>query len=223
MAEFDKRYYQRNYRNYAAQNPQKKLAFYRDMVERYAGPDLPRRIHDIGCAFGFFLASLDDTWIKYGSDLSDFAIGKARTACPHAQFHIADSTFVPSAADRFGVITCFDVLEHVADLDGTANSLKKQLAPGGIFIFVVPVYDGLCGPIIRLLDRDPTHVHTWPRNKWLEWATHHFEVAAWLGIVRYLMPGGYYLHRSTKIFRNHVPAILVVCKRMKLYSDELET
>jgi hypothetical protein len=80
-------------------------------------------------------------------------------------------------------------------------------------VFVVPVYDGLSGPIIRRLDRDPTHVHKWPRDRWLDWAASHFEVVDWTGILRWLTPLGYYLHVVTRLGKRHTPAILVTCRK----------
>ena len=214
MPDYTADYYRSNYPNYLAQNPRRKLAFYRHMVETNAGPHLPRRIHDIGCAFGYFLGSLDAAWTKFGSDLSRHAIEHARAVCPEGCFDVADGNTAPAFCGPFGVVTAFDVLEHIPDLDAAAASVNGQLAPGGTFIFVVPVYDGLSGPVIRFLDHDPTHVHVWPRGQWLAWATKHFSIVSWTGILRYLLPGGrLYVHYPTELWKRHVPAILVVCRR----------
>jgi hypothetical protein len=88
-----------------------------------------------------------------------------------------------------------------------------MLRPGGWFLMVVPVYDGACGPLIRTMDRDPTHVHKLGRGEWLAWVGRHFEVVEWWGIVRYLLPGRFYLHLPTRLGRGHTPAILVVGRR----------
>lgn len=206
-------YYRTYYREYARQNPSRKLRFYARTVERHLAPGAPRRIHDLGCGFGDFLATLDDSWEICGSDVSDYAIAQAAERHPRGAFKVA------SAADRavfpgtFGVVTAFDVLEHVADLDAVAASVNEQLVANGCFLFAVPVYDGLSGPIIRALDRDPTHVHKWPRRRWLGWAATHFQVLDWLGAVRYLFPLVGYLHVATRLLRRHAPAILVACRK----------
>jgi 2-polyprenyl-3-methyl-5-hydroxy-6-metoxy-1,4-benzoquinol methylase len=111
------------------------------------------------------------------------------------------------------VVTTFDVIEHVPNPDAVARSAIEQLADGGCFVFVVPVYDGVTGPVIRLLDRDPTHIHKWSRQRWLDWAAAHFSVVEWKGILRYLLPGGYYLHVVTRALRRHTPAIIVVARK----------
>lgn len=210
---FDAAYFAANYRNYARQNPPRKMRFYRRMVEAALSPGAPKRIHDLGCGMGLFLASLDASWQRFGSDVSEFALEKAREACPLGTFAVGSAAEASPFRESFGVVTAFDVIEHVPDLDAVARAVTQQLCHGGAFVFVVPVYDGLSGPIIQRLDRDPTHVHKWPRGRWLDWASRHFEVVDWLGIVRWLTPWGYYIHCPTRALRCHAPAVLVSCRR----------
>jgi SAM-dependent methyltransferase len=211
--DFDERYFQICYRDYAAQNPPRRLRFYAQMVERHLAPGAPRRIHDIGCAFGGFLGSLDPTWQIFGSDVSEFAVARAARENPRGVFTVAPADARRLFVLPFGAVTAFDVMEHLPDPDAVARSVIEELADGGCFIFVVPVYDGLSGPIIRLLDRDPTHVLKWPRQRWLDWAASHFAVVEWQGILRYLLPGGYYLHVAARALRRHTPAIIVVARK----------
>jgi hypothetical protein len=89
-----------------------------------------------------------------------------------------------------------------------------MLKPNGLFVFVVPVYDGLAGPAIRRLDKDPTHLHKEPRDAWLEWANQHFDSIEWHGLTRYLF-GKFYFHASTTRFRRHTPAILVAARGVR--------
>lgn len=210
---FDAAYYRRAYRDYARQNPPRKLRFYAAMAERHLAPGLPRRIHDIGCGFGGFLATLAEAWEICGSDISSFAVEQAVRRVPRGAFEAATATDPAPFPGTFGIVTAFDVLEHVADLDAVAAAVNAQLAPGGAFLFVVPVYDGLSGPIIRALDRDATHVHKWPRRRWLQWAEAHWHLVEWLGLVRYLVPLLGYLHWPTRRLRHHAPAILAACRK----------
>lgn len=212
-AAFDATYYETFYRDYVRQNPPKKLRFYARMVGRHLPPGVPRRIHDIGCGFGDFLAMLGPSWGLCGSDVSEYAIAEAAKRHPRACFQTAAATDRAPFPGQFGVVTALDVLEHVAALDAVAASVGEQLVPRGLFVFVVPVYDGLSGPVIRWLDRDPTHVHKWPRRRWLQWAATHFEVVDWMGLVRYLALGVYYVHLVTRALRNHTPAMIVICRK----------
>jgi hypothetical protein len=80
-------------------------------------------------------------------------------------------------------------------------------------VFVVPVYDGPLGWLVRRLDKDPTHVHKMPRNFWLEWAARTFEVVEWLGTYRYLTPLGVYVHFASRRLRRWSPAVAVAARR----------
>ena len=106
------------------------------------------------------------------------------------------------------------MLEHVHNPRGLMKVIASSLAPGGGFIFVVPVYDGLTGPLIRLLDRDPTHMHKMSRYFWLELGRQEFQLVEWWGICRYLLPGGVYMHVVTRRYRRFTPAI--ACRLQRL-------
>jgi SAM-dependent methyltransferase len=210
---FESEYYRDNYRDYASQNPARKLDFYARFIAEHTDDAIPRDIHDLGCAFGTFLGSLDPGWSIHGSDVSAYAIQRAAREHPRGTFRVGDASREPVFPGPFGVVTAFDVIEHVPDLDRLAGAVEGQLRDRGIFVFVVPVYDGLSGPIIRLLDRDPTHIHKWARHRWLSWAGSHFELLDWTGIVRYLLPTRHYLHRVSRRMRDHCPAIIVACRK----------
>lgn len=215
---FERSYFERYYRDYAAQNPPWKLRFYRRVIERHAPARRPLELLDVGCGLGRFLAFLGakdearQSWRLHGTDLSRHAVEHDRAAYPAIDFRVAPATDRPFAAGRFDVVTAFDVIEHVEDLDAVAAAVSTMLKADGLFVFVVPVYDGLTGPIIQALDRDPTHVHARERGFWLDWAGRRFRVLAWWGMLRYLLPGGLYLHLPTRRFRRHTPAILVAAR-----------
>ena len=212
---FDSEYFKQYFPNYKAQTPPKKLRHYAQVVERFRPPELPKRIHDMGCAFGMFLDQLGPEWERYGSDVSEYAIDVARSTVDGVTFAAADSRTSPFDG-KFSVVTAFDMLEHHPELDSLAAAAHEQLSPGGVFVFVVPVYDGLSGPAIRLLDKDPTHIHRWKRKRWIEWvASAGFEVLHWEGILRYLFMGRFYLYRRTRFWRGHTPAIAVAARRVE--------
>ena len=208
---FERDYFEKTYRNYARQNPPRKLRFYRSLVESAAPRDRVPRVLDIGCAFGASLGELDPSWERYGMDVSQFAIDRASERVPGATFARADITTIPFPG-TFDIITAYDVIEHVPSLEGAAQSIRSKLRPNGAFLFVVPVYDGPAGLLVHLLDRDETHLHKRSRAFWLEWAREHFQVVSSWGLVRYLLPGGFYVHLVTRTFRRWTPAIAILTR-----------
>ena len=211
---FDAGYFQRIYRNYARQNPPRKLVYYRRIIEKYV-PPVPRpTVLDLGCAFGWVLGSLSSGWRKFGIDLSEYAIQQALNDAPTARFAVASSDAVPLRGPFDGIFA-FDVLEHVKDLDEVARYVSREMAPGAAFVFVVPVYDGPLGWLVRRLDRDPTHIHKKPRAFWLDWASTWFEVAEWHGVFRYLIPAGPYINWPSSMLRSVAPAIAIVARKQR--------
>ena len=186
---FERTYFDEAYRDYAAQNPPRKLRFYGELAARGARGADGARILDVGCAFGAFLAWLGPAWSRHGLDVSAYAVEEARRRVPGARFAVSPAGAIPFEGP-FDVVTAFDVLEHVPDLRGTGQTLLRRLARGGALVLVVPVYDGPTGPLIRRLDRDATHVHRESRRFWLDWVEGlGLVLEDWRGVYRYLLPG----------------------------------
>jgi SAM-dependent methyltransferase len=209
---FGKDYYSSAYRDYKKQNPKRKLLFYKNLVEQVVPYEKAASIIDVGCAFGVFLSYLNSSWMRLGIDTSEYALREALRRVPGAFFMAADAAFLP-VSGAVHAIVAFDSLEHVANLEFVATGIKRMLLSRGYFIFVVPVYDGPLGPVIRLLDHDATHIHKQPREFWLKWAATHFDVCEWKGIFRYLFPAGVYLHVVTKPLRHYASAIAVIARK----------
>jgi trans-aconitate methyltransferase len=85
-AVFDESYYRSVYPNYGLQNPPRKLHFYRDLVARHLGDRKSPAVLDMGCAFGSFVAVMPPEWERYGIDVSEYAIERAKAAAPGARF-----------------------------------------------------------------------------------------------------------------------------------------
>lgn len=196
---FEREYFDMAYGDYDAQNPPRKLRFYRGLAARAASGVERPRILELGCAFGSFLASLGPTWSRVGADVSRYAIEEARRRVPNVTFAVCPPGELPIEG-TFDVVAAFDVLEHIPEVDAAGDALVRRVAPRGALVFVVPVYDGPTGPLIRWLDTDETHVHKQPRRFWLDWARRRgflVTVEDWWGIYRYLLPGGLYVHLPT--------------------------
>jgi len=209
--QFDAQYYNECYGNYFRQNPARKLRFYRELLQRHMLPSASPRVLDLGCAFGLFLAGLPPEFNKFGIDASAHAIGGAARLVPQGHFAVGDCGAPPVAAG-FDAVVAFDVLEHIPTVNQTLGCVRRSLTRDGVFLFVVPVYDGPLGGVVRALDRDPTHVHKHSRRWWLDLVGRDFEVISWTGILRYLIAGRYYLHAPAKAIRAVAPAIAVIAR-----------
>ncbi len=204
-------YYATIYRHYERQNPPYKHAFYRRVIAKLAG-NSPARILDVGCAFGGFVASMPETWSRYGIDVSSFAIQEGRAKYPGVQLAAATLDTNPFKGP-FDIVTSFDVIEHIQDLENVAGHVRSLVRPEGLFVFVVPTYDGPLGPVVHMLDRDPTHIHKTSRKFWIDWAERHFNLCEWIGMFRMLLPFAPYIHWPSQSLRSVAPAVLIAARR----------
>ncbi len=209
----DPAYYQVVYPNYDQQNPSYKYQHYLNCLNRFR--KTPFSLLDLGCASGKFLMhARNKATLKalYGIDVNSAAIERAKTSIPNGQFLVGSRSALKQMP-TVDVITSFDVLEHIEDLDGVLETANDKLTPGGLLMAVVPVYDGPLGFIVHALDKDPTHIHKQSRQFWVEKLGGHFEMLHWHGIFRILTPLGIYLHWPTQIGRALSPAILLVARK----------
>src|SRR4051794_39050714 len=126
MNEFEQQYFDTSYKNYDFQNPSYKIKFYKDLVEQYTPGEAPL-VLDIGCAFGKFISSLKSNWKLFGSDMSSFAIGKAKKDFPNISFEISSAENI-QFNESFDTITAFDTIEHVKSLEKLENTIKSKLS-----------------------------------------------------------------------------------------------
>lgn len=203
-------YFDSAYRDYEAQNPRRKLDHYLDHIDSRV-PDGPVSLLDVGCGLGAFLAAAHDRHPELtlaATDLDQEAVDTTTRRLPSADVRLASATDAPFDENRFNVVTAWDVIEHVPDRDRALHSIIRMVKPGGLVVMVVPVYDGPTGPLIRRLDKDPTHVHKLSRRDWIDWAEARLQGVEWHGLLRYLI-GSKYLHLSTRMLRRVTPAILI--------------
>ena len=131
------------------------------LVERHtsSGPG-KRRVLDVGCATGVFLAAGSDRWQKVGVELTAEAAQVARS-----QFGLTvyQGTLeqAPLDGQQFDAITMWDVLEHLHTPHASLQRVRELLRPDGIFVARVPSLSSwdsrLCGRYWAGLDQ-PRHL-----------------------------------------------------------------
>ena len=204
-------YFGSAYRSYEGQNPPKKLDHYADVL-RARSPVSKPRLLDVGCGRGLFLRRLHDRfpeWQLSGTDPEPGGVSASSSLVPSATIRQGFVDSIPFPTASFDVVSAWDVLEHVIDLGAALSEMKRCLVPGGVLAVVIPVYDSVSGPLIRALDRDPTHIHKESRDFWVSLIEKHFSAVQWHGIYRFMISGSKYVHWPTRMLRRATPAILV--------------
>lgn len=98
-----------------------------------------QRLLDIGAADGTFVASaMAAGFDAYGVEVSDDAHD---AAAAELRPRLLRNLEQASVLRPFDVVTSWDVLEHLPDVDGTVRQLSQLLQTGGLMGVVVPVID----------------------------------------------------------------------------------
>jgi SAM-dependent methyltransferase len=99
-----------------------------------------RRVLDAGCGVGYGTALLARAGAAdaVGIDVSDEAVAAAAAANPELEFVQADVHDLPFPDDRFDVVVCFEVIEHVERQDEAIAELARVLTPDGVLAISSP-------------------------------------------------------------------------------------
>ena len=132
--------------------------FFRSIAELIVREIAPGTVLDAGCAKGFLVGALTDLGVRaYGVDISRHAIASVRPAlaavCKVGSLAAAESyDFQP----RYDLVTCFEVLEHMAE-DEAIAAIGQICAHAGMVLFSSTDADF----------HEPSHVNVWPRLYWI--------------------------------------------------------
>ena len=129
---------------------QNKLA----LVNAYAAEFSGGPLLDLGCAGGEFVAHAQQNgWQARGYDWTTSLSNQ--TSLPIQYGGKLDELY---ADKSFSVITAWAVMEHVATLRDTMQNISRMLAPGGIFIALVPNFASIPGRYMQG-DDIPRHLN----------------------------------------------------------------
>lgn len=115
------------------------------LVQRHAGS--ARRLLEIGCGQGALLETLSlelPSALLHGADVSPAALARARSACRDAELFQLDLAALDfdgeqrQRFERFDLVICSEVLEHLADDRLALTRIGKLLEPSGQLIVSVP-------------------------------------------------------------------------------------
>ena len=97
-----------------------------------------KRALDIGCAYGFVVEVLDRFgYVVVGIDVSEYAVSSGREVVDEEIF-LAEASHLPFKVASFNLVTCFEVLEHLASPLSALIDVYNCLLPGGVFVATTP-------------------------------------------------------------------------------------
>jgi 2-polyprenyl-6-hydroxyphenyl methylase/3-demethylubiquinone-9 3-methyltransferase len=155
-------------------------ALIRDAVVAHFGRDAKARrpfaglaVLDIGCGAGLMAEPL----VRMGAATTgiDAAPENIAAAAAHAEacglaiaYHATSVEALAASGARFDIVTCLEVVEHVADRDSFFAGLAALLAPGGIAILSTPNRTAASWAVLIagaewLTRRIPRGAHDWNR------------------------------------------------------------
>ena len=114
-------------------------------------PPGARRILDLGCGTGFFLAELEERHPgAVGLDISHEMLKVSDQYVPGARLVTGDAERLPFHPGRFDAVFCKGSLHHTRDHVGFLRNCREALTPEGVLIMSEPCNDN---PLIRLSRR----------------------------------------------------------------------
>ncbi|MHC4308396.1 MAG: class I SAM-dependent methyltransferase [Planctomycetota bacterium] len=119
----------------------------------YCGELLPQkgRLLDIGCATGVFL----DMASKQGWEVEGLEVSSGLAAYARDNFglkvHCLDLTKDHLDSPPFDVVTLFDLIEHIPNVNEMIKGCRNNLSDEGILIIRTPAEEGLLRDIAKIL------------------------------------------------------------------------
>jgi ubiquinone/menaquinone biosynthesis C-methylase UbiE len=105
------------------------------------------RVIDVGCGAGWFCEALAAAGHHpVGVDVAGEAIRRARERAPSVEFALVAANELPYADDSFDAAWLGETLEHVQDVIGLLEEIRRVLAPDGRLILTTPDH----GRLLRL-------------------------------------------------------------------------
>ena len=97
------------------------------------------RFLDIGCNTGFAAeAARRYGYDAFGIDLGRQSIDIAREMFPGCHFELETAQVLAERGEKFELVTCSEVIEHLTELETFVEALRGLVAPGGLLYLTTP-------------------------------------------------------------------------------------
>ncbi|UCE37032.1 MAG: class I SAM-dependent methyltransferase [Thermoplasmata archaeon] len=113
---------------------------YPDIVDDIIKNVKPKRVLDIGCAFGRVVEMFCSQGVEaYGVDISDYAISKASDDIKKRLFQVnVENEKIPFPDGHFDFISCLVVIEHLHDDTHLLNEISRLISKKGTVYITTP-------------------------------------------------------------------------------------
>jgi len=180
------------------------LTFFGEMAAQIVAKLAPRRVLDAGCAWGLLVEFLRrhgvDAW---GIDISSYAISQVRD---EFQPFCRVASLTEPLGDRFDLITCIEVLEHLSPSD--ARLAAQRIAEATDTILFSSTTDDF---------NEPTHCNVQPVIAWLDMFSELGFEPDILFDASFVAPHAFLLRRSGKIVPADVK--LLFSEKIRLHGE----
>jgi len=118
-----------------------RVPYFKNALSKYYSQDLSQvRLLDIGCGGGVLTEEFASLGCQVtGIDISLRSIAAAQTHAAKSaleiDYRVGSGTSLPFEENRFDVVSCCDVLEHIRDWKDVIAEAARVLVPGGLFLF----------------------------------------------------------------------------------------
>ncbi len=136
LAEFYREYYKiRQYRQKLAS----KVRRARRRIRRLKWGRAGARFIDVGCNVGFAVEAARQCGLQgMGIDIDAVAIREARTLFPDCRFEPGSAEDIASTGQRFDIVYCSEVIEHLPNVVSFLQALQKLVAEDGLVFITTP-------------------------------------------------------------------------------------
>ncbi len=125
-----------------------RLGFIREAIDLHWGGDVEsvrplagKSALDVGCGAGLLcepLARMGGRVTGVDAASENIAVASAHAAGSRLEIEYRAGELGTLGLGQFDLVTCLEVIEHVADKQGLIDELARHLAPGGLMILSTP-------------------------------------------------------------------------------------